>query len=148
MIIQQIKKKIYQILSDDLSYTVKDNPFNIEEKEIENYFPDIRINLSYCQRERYKQVFINRIKFQIDIFSDYNGEKEILEIEEKIFNKMQQLYDIPGMIYIQESDFRILNDKSLGYVLKHGVISYTFYTGGEEKIVEEEVEDEQTSPTP
>lgn len=141
MIVQELKKRIYQILSSDLKYNIKDSSSDSD------VFPSLKLQLLGCMRDRYRNVFVNNIKFQIDIFSEYDGEKEILEIEEAIFNKMREVYDIPGVVYIQESDFRILDDKSLGYTLKHGIISYAFYTGGEE-IIEEEVEDEQTSPTP
>lgn len=67
---------------------------------------------------------------KIDIFSNYDGEKEILEMEKEIFDKIPQLYEIDGITYIRESDFRIMDDKSTGVVRKHGIITYTILSAG------------------
>lgn len=90
---------------------------------------------------------MHRIKFKMDIFSEYDGEAEILNMEEKIFNEMQELYDLKHVAYIQETAFRIIDDKSTGVNRKHGIITYTIIISGMEQEIEEEGNDE-TNNTP
>lgn len=141
IIISEIKTKIYNILTSNLAYTVIDNPYDEEEDKT---FPYLMLTLNNVVRDRTKTSFMNKIKFKIDIFSNYDGEFEILDIEEKIFNHIAQLYDLEYVTYIQESSFRILDDKSLGPNYKHGIIIYTVYTTGMEQEADEDEENDST----
>lgn len=140
IIVTEIKKKFYDILTN-LGYTVTDNRESINE---EAPFPHVLLRISTGSRDRIKDVTMNKLRFTIDIFSEYNGEAEILEMEEKVFDATKAIYDIDHVIYVQESSFRIIDDKSTGVVMKHGILNYLVITGG----IEQEVEDEQTNSTP
>lgn len=139
IIVTELKKKFYDILTN-LNYEVADNKESISD---DTPFPHILLRMNMGSRDRIKNVTINRIRFTIDIFSEYNGEAEILDIEQKIFDATKELYDIKNVVYVQESSFRILDDKSTGVVMKHGILNYMVILGG----LEQEVEDE-TNSTP
>ena len=129
--IQEIKKQIYDTLSNTLGYNVSDNAS--EKKK----YPYVRIILSNTTRDKFKNVFQYKVKYQIDIFSDYDGEAEILQMENEIFEALiPALYENENVTYVRENSFRIIDDKSTGVVRKHGIIQYTILsTGG---VIEED----------
>lgn len=141
IIITEIKKKFYDILTN-LGYDVVDNRESIEE---DMPFPQVMLRLNTCTRDRIKNVVINKVRFTIDIFSLYDGEAEILDIEQKVFDAAKELYDIEKVIYIQESSFRVMDDKSTGTIMKHGILNYMVIVGGMEEEVEQENETNNTS---
>lgn len=136
MLINDVKIKFYDILSS-LGYNVVDYP------EETTTFPCVFLKLSGSKRDLFNKNFKFEMKFKIDIFSNYDGEKEIMEMQEEIFNAAQALYDVVGVTYVRESDFRILDDKSTSLVRKHGILIYTIYSAG----MVQEVEDEQDDST-
>ena len=138
MFIQDIKTKFFSILSEDLEYKTKDHAKTIDEKN----FPNISLNVASIKRIKARDNIVTRINFKLDIFSLYNGEKEILDMESAIFDKLDDLYSIDGVVFVGESTFRILDDKSTGVVMKHGVGTYNVLFAG----TIEEVEDE-TDPS-
>lgn len=73
-------------------------------------------------RSTYKNSKENNIYFTIDIFSNYKGEKEIYELEEKIDKKVSELLALPNVIAIEQDTFSILNDEDPD--IKHGVLIY------------------------
>lgn len=123
--VSQVKTQLYQILKD-LNYNITDNPYGEEAKS----FPYVLLTLSNTRRDKRKDAYLFSIKFKIDIFSDYNGEKEILDMEEEIFNNIDKLYENEFVTYVRESAFRIIDDKSTGVLRKHGIINYTIYSAG------------------
>lgn len=125
-IITYLKQQLYSILSEELEYNVMDNPYETEERT----FPYLLLTLQDTQRERQKNNNIMKIRFKIDIFSNYSGEKEILEMESAIYNAIQQLWDNEYVTNIRQNAFRIIDDKSTGVLRKHGMITYTFTCGG------------------
>lgn len=142
IIVTEIKKKFYDILTD-LGYTVVDNRESIDE---ETPFPHVLLRINTGSRDRVKDVTMNKLRFTIDIFSEYNGEAEILDIEEKVFDATKAIYDIDHVIYVQESSFRIIDDKSTGVMMKHGILNYLVITGGIEQEVKEENEENSNTP--
>lgn len=128
-----IKTKLYQIISS-LGYNITDRA----QGEETNTFPFLKLTLSNLQRDYFQNNFLYTIRYKLDIFSTYEGEKEILEIEESIAQHLKELYDIPGVTYIRESDCKILDDKSTGVVMKHGIISYTIKSAGGAKEINEQ----------
>lgn len=126
--ILEIKQKFFEILTSTLGYSVYDNPQNDN-----TTYPWIRFSLGNITRDTFQDNFVYSYHFYIDIFSNYDGEKEILEMEESIFEELQQLYEIEGVTYIRENSFKILDDKSLGPVRKHGAIKYTILCNGKIK---------------
>lgn len=123
--VSQVKTQLYQILKD-LNYNVTDNPYGEETKS----FPYVLLTLSNTRRDKRKNAYLFSIKLKIDIFSDYNGEKEILDMEEEIFNNIDKLYENEFVTYVRESAFHIIDDKSTGVLRKHGIINYTIYSAG------------------
>ena len=129
MIVKVIKKQLYNLLSQDLGYNVKD----YAEDNTEESFPIVKLSLSNMTRDRYKNSSVEyRIRYRIDIFSDYDGEAEILDMEESIFHKITDLYKIKGVTQISNSEVHIIDDNSTGVMRKHGVILYSFIIAGEE----------------
>lgn len=124
--ISEIKTQLYEILANDLEYNVMDNPYGDETKT----FPYVLLTLQDTRRDMRKNNYLYQVKFKIDIFSEYNGEKEILDMEQAIFDKSKKLWDNEFITYYRESSFRIMDDKSTGVLRKHGVITYTFYCAG------------------
>ena len=124
--IATIKKQFYNLLTEDLKYTVADNPYATKERT----FPYVMLTLQNNKRDVYKNSYLYTIKFKIDIFSSYSGEDEILQMEEEIFNKSNQLYENEFVTYVRQSAFRIVDDKSTGSLRKHGVITYTILCAG------------------
>jgi len=121
----EIKKKFYDILTSNLGYTVCDTPVESRVR-----FPIVRLRLGNITRDTFQGNFMYCYSYYIDIFSNYNGEKEILLMEEAIYNEMQHLYEVDGVTYAREESFKIMDDKSLGPVRKHGIIKYTVYSNG------------------
>lgn len=126
--INKIKDKLFEVLSSNYENQIVDNAAAVEEGD----YPRIQIRLSTVTRDKYQGTFQYTIRYQVHIFSDYDGEKEILNIESEIFDALEQFYEIDGVTYVRESGFRILDDKSTGVFRKHGIISLTFYCTGEE----------------
>ena len=126
--INKIKDKLFEVLSSNYENQIVDNAAAVEEGE----YPRIQIRLSTVTRDKYQGTFQYTIRYQVHIFSDYDGEKEILNMESEIFDALEQFYEIDGVTYARESGFRILDDKSTGVFRKHGIISLTFYCTGEE----------------
>ena len=117
--INKIKDKLFEVLSSNYENQIVDNAAAVEEGK----YPRIQIRLSTVTRDKYQGTFQYTIRYQIHIFSDYDGEKEILNMESEIFDALEQFYEIDGVTYVRESGFRILDDKSTGVFRKHGIIS-------------------------
>ena len=126
--INKIKDKLFEVLSSNYENQIVDNAAAVEEGD----YPRIQIRLSTVTRDKSQGTFQYTIRYQVHIFSDYDGEKEILNMESEIFDALEQFYEIDGVTYARESGFRILDDKSTGVFRKHGIISLTFYCTGEE----------------
>lgn len=127
--INKIKDKLYEVLSSNYEGNqIVDNASAVEEGS----YPRIQIRLSTVNRDFYNGTFLYVIRYQVHIFSDYDGQKEILDMESTIFKALKQFYTIDGVTYARESGFRILDDKSTGIFRKHGIVSLTFYCSGEE----------------
>lgn len=127
--IQTVKEQIYSILTSDLKYLVVDNP----QDNTNNIFPCMLLTTKKITRDKVKNVYQHQVSFKIDVFSTYHGEKEILEIDQKIYDKLQEkLYDNELITYFRQTDFKILDDTSTGIVMKHGILSYTVYLSGAE----------------
>jgi hypothetical protein len=123
--ILQIKQQIYELLTS-LGYHVMDNPYLTEERN----FPYLMITLNNATRIKYKNCYSDKIKFKIDIFSNYSGEKEVFEIEDNIYNNLEALYDNEYVTAAYESSFKIIDDKTTGVLIKHGVLQITVLSTG------------------
>lgn len=101
-------------------------------------FPQVLLRLGTARRDNIKGTFLNTLRFKIDIFSEYDGESELYDMEENIYNAMSELYQFEHVIRVQESSFRILDDKSTGVKMKHGILNYLVMICGTEEEVEGE----------
>ena len=80
------------------------------------------------------------ITINVDIFSGYSGEKEVLEIAENIANHLPDLRaQNETIIYAEQKTCKVLDDNGSGPVRKHGFLSYRFLcsVGLEDKEAEE-----------
>lgn len=130
----EIKQEIFNMLQNELGYRVTDNPY---QQELEEIFPTVFFTLSNANRVNVKNNgFICNFTFKIDIFSEYNGEKEIILMEEDIAALIPELMErFEYIIGVSENSFKILDDKSTSVVRKHGVILYSITAAGQYKEV-------------
>lgn len=131
----KIKKQFYQLLKD-LGYEVTDNGTYKEN------FPWLMIRTGGYQSAVSLDVRYDVVTIILDIFSQYNGEQEIINISENIIQHLQDLREsCPEITVAGQSAMVILGDKQTGPVRKHGVLTYRFVlTSG----IKEEEEDETT----
>lgn len=116
--IQEIKKKFVAFLRE-LGYQIGDN------SNSRDGFPQMNIRFNGGSTDNTRDLERLNVIFTIDIFSDYVGEKEIIEIVENINNHLAELRDANDeIINVNMSSFNIMEDKTTGPILKHGVISY------------------------
>ena len=135
MLIEDVKKTLYNILTQDLGYTVVDNSSE------ENNCPWIRLRTSNLYRQPFKNnEYEYNITYTLDIFSEYDGEHEILEMDKEIFEKMPKMYELDCITNISGSNLKIIDDKSTGVIKKHGILSYTFSIMFKTKEVEDETD--------
>ena len=130
----EVKQEIFNMLQNELGYRVTDNPY---QETLEEIFPTVFFTLSNANRVNVKNNgFICNFTFKIDIFSEYNGEKEIILMEEDIAALMPDLLQrFDYIVSVSENSFKILDDKSTAVVRKHGVISYSITVAGQYKEV-------------
>ena len=121
MLITDIKKDLYQLITE-LGYYVADN-----RQTAKDQWPWLLIRLNGHNRRDAIGVRYDNITLTVDIFSKYNGEKEIIEIIENISNHIQQLRkNNDNIIYIEQATGKIIDDSASGPIRKHGVVSYKF----------------------
>lgn len=118
--ITQLKVQFKTIL-ETLGYPIRDN------NTYNTTYPMITLRLSNTNYEERNGIALRKIVYVVDIFSTYNGEKEILDINDKINEKLfmlpQQNQHITAM---KQQNCLILDDKETGVVRKHGVLTYEF----------------------
>ena len=118
--ISYLKTQIKECI-DALGYHVRDN------NTYSNTYPMITLRLSNANREQKNHVVLQKVVYVIDIFSTYNGEKEILDINDKINEKLFMLPQRNKHITaMKQQNCLILDDKETGVVRKHGVLIYEF----------------------
>ena len=118
--ISYLKTQIKECI-DALGYHVRDN------NTYSNTYPMITLRLSNANREQKNHVVLQKVVYVIDIFSTYNGEKEIFDINDKINEKLFMLPQRNKHIAsMKQQNCLILDDKETGVVRKHGVLIYEF----------------------
>lgn len=119
----KLKKDFYSFLNG-LGYKITDNGDYVED------FPWLMLRLADNQFLQSYDVMAHRVVLSLDVFSIYNGEKEILEIAENIGNHLQEFQSKhPEVLFVYQKMFKILDDKSTGPVRKHGILNYEFILG-------------------
>lgn len=118
--ISYLKTQIKECV-EELGYQIRDN------NTYSNTYPMITLRLSNANREQKNHVVLQKVVYVIDIFSTYNGEKEILDINDKINEKLFMLPQRNKHITaMKQQNCLILDDKETGVVRKHGVLIYEF----------------------
>ena len=124
-----VKTKFYNIIKD-LGCAIYDNPYAIDGER--RHLPYCQIRTNNIKRTMFQQNFINAVEFKVDMWSKYSGEKEILEMEKKIAESLEKLYELDPVVFVIEKSFRILDDKSTGAVMKHAIAVYDIALEGKE----------------
>ena len=115
-----IKEQFYNLLKS-LGYKVTDNGTYKEE------FPWLMLTTGNYQSSVSLDIRYDVITLKLDIFSTYNGEKEIIQISENIVNHLQDLRkNNPDITAITQKKMTIIGDKETGPVRKHGILTYQF----------------------
>lgn len=118
--VSKIKSEFYKLILD-LNYNATDNGV-YEEK-----FPWLMLRTTGHDRTDILDIRYDNITYTLDIFSNYSGEKELLEIIENIGNHLIELrQNNSSIMYIQQKNCKILDDNKKGPVKKHAVIEYRF----------------------
>lgn len=118
--VNELKQQLVALLKK-LGYNVGDGG------QYEEQFPWLIVKTSGHNRADAYDIRMDQVSLTIDIFSNYPGEKEILEIIENIGNNIQELKaENEKVLNIVQHQCRIIGDKATGPVRKHGVITYTF----------------------
>ena len=115
-----IKEQFYNLLKS-LGYEVTDNGTYKED------FPWLMLTTGNYQSSVSLDIKYDVITLKLDIFSTYNGEKEIIQISENIVNHLQDLRkNNPDITAITQKKMTIIGDKETGPVRKHGILTYQF----------------------
>lgn len=134
--LEKLKIDFYNLIAG-LGFSITDTR-NFEE----NKSPWMMLRTGGYQRSHSLDVKTSKITLILDVFSQYNGEREIIQAVEKIADNIERfILDHPEVLFCQQKAMKILDDKATGPVRKHGVVSYEFLLG-EETVREEPEENE------
>lgn len=135
--LEKLKTDFYSMLVG-LGYKVSDN-----RQFEEGGSPWLVLRSNGYQRVHSIGLRMSKITLVLDVFSQYNGEREIILVVDKIANHLEEfLAEHPEVLFCHQKTMKILDDKETGPVRKHGVISYEFLMGIDMP-VEEETEGEE-----
>ena len=116
MLEQEIKQTIYNALSSVVPNLTDSAPEMPTKTYVLMQFSDA-FDMRYKQKLRQQTSYLT-----FHIFSVYDGEKEVLEIKEKIDKVMDNLYNLGKISYFEMSGFNILLEEKP--LKKHGVLRY------------------------
>lgn len=118
-----LKSQFYSLIKG-LGYNITDNA------EYKEQFPWLMLRTNGYRTMNSFNVNISSAVLVLDIFSNYSGEKEIIEIVENIGEHLKELQDNNSdIMFAYQKSLKILDDKSTGPVRKHGVVVYEFLLG-------------------
>ena len=116
----QTKERFYQFLKK-LGYNVTDNGTYREA------FPWLMLRTGSAQVLKSHDLDMTDVRLIVDIFSTYNGEKEILDIVDNINHHVRALIDeYDDLQFCYMRSLRIIDDKETGPCRKHGVVTFSF----------------------
>lgn len=115
-----IKTKFYEFLSS-LEYNVTDNGTHRDE------FPWLEIRFNDARVLKTRDLNMSEARIIVDIFSTYDGEKEILDIIDNINAHIKDLINENDFIqYAFMRSLRIIDDPEVGPLNKHGIANFSF----------------------
>ena len=122
--LEKLKTDFYGMLVE-LGFNISDNR-NFEEGDS----PWMMLRTNGYQRVQSFGLSASKITLVLDIFSQYNGEREIIKVIDKVASNLEPfILQHPEVLYCFQKTVKILDDKTTGPVRKHGVISYEFLMG-------------------
>lgn len=135
--LEKLKTDFYAMIAG-LGYNVSDN------RQFETGgSPWLVLRSNGYQRAHSVGLRLSKITLVLDIFSQYSGEREIIQVIDKIADNLEEfLAEHPEVLFCHQKSMKILDDKATGPVRKHGVVSYEFLMGLE-KTANEEGEDNE-----
>ena len=117
-IVSEIKEQFIRLIKN-LGYNITDNVF------YEENFPWLILKTDNYQTINSLDTIFENVVLRIDIFSNYAGEKEILDIVEDIRCHLDELrIENQYITQIFQSNLKIIDDKTKGPVNKHGIALY------------------------
>lgn len=118
--VERLKQVFYTALSEN----------NIDLRDTKNFaevFPQVFLRTSNIKRIYYQGVSAINVSFTLDLFSKYSGEKEILDLEQRISTIARNLVDTNDFIMgMGLRSCLIQDDDSTGINIKHGILIYDF----------------------
>lgn len=119
----QLKSQFYSLIKEK-GYNITDNAEYIDK------FPWLMLRTNGYQVLNSFNMKMSNATLVLDIFSQYSGEKEIIEIVEDIQELLMELQNTnPAILFVHQKSLKILDDKATGPVRKHGVVVYEFLMG-------------------
>lgn len=119
----QLKSQFYSLIKEK-GYNITDNA------EYREKFPWLMLRTNGYQVLNSFNMKMSNATLVLDIFSQYSGEKEIIEIVEDIQELLMELQNNnPAILFAYQKSLKILDDKATGPVRKHGVVVYEFLMG-------------------
>ena len=122
--LEKLKTDFYGMITE-LGFNVSDNRnFEIGGS------PWLVLRTNGYQRVHSFGLSASKITLVLDIFSQYNGEREIIKVIDKVASNLESfILQHPEVLYCFQKTVKILDDKATGPVRKHGVVSYEFLMG-------------------
>lgn len=122
--LEKLKTDFYGMITE-LGFNVSDNRnFEIGGS------PWLVLRTNGYERTRSLDLRTSKIILVLDIFSEYSGEREIIQAIDKIADNLEDfLTQHQEVIFCHQKTVKILDDKTTGPVRKHGVVSYEFLMG-------------------
>lgn len=117
-----VKQIVYNALSN-LSVKITDNPDGIGHKNC----PYAILRTITTAPIKYKNFTKVTWLLRVDVFSTYKGEKEIKDYYNEVVKKIDLVRQEEKITYAQSS-LSIMDDKELGPITKHGVITISVDT--------------------
>lgn len=119
---KDVKQMVFSALAA-LDIPIQDNPVKLSHRDA----PYAIIRTIGAPQTKYKNYYKMSWLLRVDVFSKYKGEKEILDYYSQVLDKLDTLRQEEGITYIFPT-ISIMDDKELGPITKHGVISITVDT--------------------
>lgn len=115
-----IKTKVYTLLSS-LSIDIQDTTVDANRLQKDKMPYGLFRTITAIPTE-YKNYTKVAWSFNLDIFSNYSGEKEVLDLYSQVKEAVSALQKEDGITYVS-TYCKIVDDKETGPVLKHGIIT-------------------------
>lgn len=125
--LNEVKTQVYQLIKG-LGYNCTDNGVYKEN------FPWLMLKIKGHTLRTSLDLRYDVITLDLDIFSTYAGEQEIIDIVDNIANHLDDLRAVnPNITATSQIAMKIIPDKETGPVRKHGIVTYRILlTSGKE----------------